>query len=203
MARCGCSGANCDQFRGCISAGPGLDYDGDTGVMSADVSTWPFACSMVNGGGIYSDPGSGGLLRGEPMPRGGNFAINFDTNYPNVTVPVGATTVAQFPFDVTNTDPCRDAHVVIARMVDVFFTLPAGSGAASLSQGDEVTYAFNNGGTSQSNVHTSTTTMNNFVIPAGATLNFTNNVGVSRGSGGAVYTRIQAHMRVWTYSLPT
>lgn len=45
MARCGCSGADCSMFRGCISAGTGIDYDSSTGVISAEA----LECSAVRG----------------------------------------------------------------------------------------------------------------------------------------------------------
>lgn len=65
MARCGCSGAQCNLVRPCLSAGPGIDYDPDSGIISAE----PTDCAEVRaclsaGDGISYDPGTGVISAG-------------------------------------------------------------------------------------------------------------------------------------------
>jgi len=65
MARCGCSGAQCNLVRPCLSAGPGIDYDPDSGIISAE----PADCTEVRaclsaGPGIDYNPATGVISAG-------------------------------------------------------------------------------------------------------------------------------------------
>lgn len=59
MARCGCSGASCDQVRDCISAGSGISYDPNTGVISTNPTCEFFRSCISAGTGISYNPGTG------------------------------------------------------------------------------------------------------------------------------------------------
>lgn len=52
MARCGCSGVQCDLVRPCLSAGTGISYDSATGVISASISCTQVRPCLSAGPGI-------------------------------------------------------------------------------------------------------------------------------------------------------
>lgn len=138
-----------------VSVGRGLTGNG-SGANPVKVSTgsWPYACSAdTNGGVVVCD--SNGRLRSEPRGKI-TYQQFFDSrDYPDITVPAAQNTVADtFSMPVTNTDPCRDAFVLVEREADVYFVLPAGAGAGAGYEGDEMYYLRNSGTSSIVGAHT-------------------------------------------------
>lgn len=275
MARCGCGGAQCELVRPCLSAGPGISYDNNTGVisttpidcsqvrpcisaapgltynpatgvmgpdisntagntlivdggglfvpsaavttacglsgtgsaaspLSVDVATWGFACPQSNGTGVYCDPATG-ALHGDPPVRMAFFGDVLIQTFPGglpVPTAVALTTVATYDVDVTNPDPCRPARVILSIQGDFDLNLPPGSGASTGINGDAQTYDFNNGATSQNDVHHQFNRIQGATIPPGGTITVTANLQANRGTGGATIARIQSDIHAWVISNP-
>lgn len=189
---------------GTVTAGCGLTGDGSAATpIRANTASWPYACAIgTNSTTVACDPATG-QLRGAPPVRTGWFGQGFNATYPSVTVPAADTTVQTLTLTVTNPDPCRQARVLIARMIDVDFTLPAGAAATSILNGDDMNYLENGGSSTVATVHGQHPKIGDGgTIPPGGSVNFTLTIGVGRGKGGAAYTRIQADIQAWVWSDP-
>jgi hypothetical protein len=182
----------------------GLDGDGSaSNPLTAAVGTWPYPCSVNTSGGVVACDASG-VLRSEPRGMATMTSLLQDRNYPNLTVPAAADSLADtFSTTVTNPDPCRPALVVVEREVDVVFDLPAGAGAASGFVGDEMFYTRNGGPGLSNDVHTQTTKVlpSPGVLAPGASTTLTVDISAGRGSGGATYNRILVFIRALMISL--
>ncbi|TFV33245.1 hypothetical protein E4K10_30965 [Streptomyces sp. T1317-0309] len=152
--------------------------------------------------GVVCD--SNGRLRSEPRGKI-TYQQFFDSrDYSDITVPTAQNTVADtFSMTVTNTDPCRDAFVLVEREADVYFVLPAGAGAGAGYEGDEMYYLRNSGTSSFVGAHTQTTKVlaNAGLLAPGASTPVGFQVTVGRGSGGAYYYRIEVVIRAMIISL--
>lgn len=188
-----------------VTAGCGLTGNGSAATpIRVNTAVWPYACDIAaNGGAVACDPATG-QLRGAPPVRTAWFGQGFNATYPSVSVPFADTTVQTISLTVTNPDPCRQARVLIARMIDVDFTLPPGAAATSILNGDDMNYLENGGTSTVTTVHGQHPKIGDGgIIPAGGSTTFTLTIGVGRGKSGAAYTRIQADIQAWLWSDPT
>ncbi|MFE6549639.1 hypothetical protein ACFVHS_14770 [Streptomyces sp. NPDC057746] len=187
-----------------VSVGCGLTGNG-SGANPVKVATgsWPYSCSAdTNGGVVVCD--SSGRLRSEPRGKISYQQFFESRDYSDITVPTAQNVVADsFQMTVTNTDPCRDAFVLVEREADVYFVLPAGAGAGSGYEGDEMYYTRNTGSSSIVGAHAQTTKVlaNPGLLAPGASTPVGFQVTVGRGSGGAYYYRIEVVIRAMIISL--
>ncbi|MFJ8143265.1 hypothetical protein [Streptomyces sp. NPDC096013] len=186
-----------------VSAGCGITGDGSASApVTASTGEWPYACSVDDFGGVVACD-SDGVLRSEPRGKVSMTRYVESRTYNNRPVPASAIHRADtFATTVTNPDTCRPAFVVVEREVDVFVTLPAGAGAATGFDGDEMYYTRNSGTGTISSAHAQATkVLAGGTVPAGATLTVSFDATVGRGSGNAVYTGINAIIRCLMISL--
>ncbi|AXE76021.1 hypothetical protein C5746_02490 [Streptomyces atratus] len=169
--------------------------------MSAAVSAWPHTCSLDDEGGlVYCD--STGALRSEPRGRASFVEDGVNKTYPVTAVPAASNTLVETrTLKITNPDPCREAFVIIEVELDVDFTLPPNSGAASQIGSNSVNYLDNRGNGTSASVHGVATMVFRRSIPAGGTLVEPLNIRLGRGSGGATYNRIETYMRAFVFVL--
>jgi hypothetical protein len=187
-----------------VTAGCGILGDGSaSSPVRANVAAWPFTCPIgANGGAVYCDAATG-RLRTDPPFRARYREASINDAFTARTVPAAETTVDTVSINLTNPDPCREAFVLVHRTVDVDFNLPADGGqAASGVAGDDLNYMKNTGTTSMTAWHGQHSVMHQVTIPAGGTVAIPLNVTVGRGAGGATYSRIQATVRAWLFSIP-
>ena len=121
-------------------------------------------------------------------------------SFNNVTVPANLTTVVNQTFAFVNPDPCRTADVIGLAEADASFVLPGGAGAAFAMQGDEMWYVHNEGTTTINNIHAQLTKVIRVTVPPGGTVNQAVTVGMTRGTGGARYNRVQWHLSAWLFT---
>jgi hypothetical protein len=188
-----------------VQRGCGLLGDGSgSAPLRVNVGTWPFACAITaNGGDVYCDSSNGRLKTDPPFrARYREVAVN-DVFSSNNAVPATEATIDTISVTMTNPDPCRDAFVIAWRQVDVEFQLPANGGAAASGiNGDEVNYLKNSGSQAIPSWHSQHSVQHNLVIPAGGTQTISLAVTADRGAAGATYTRVQATIRAWLFSIP-
>lgn len=257
MARCACGNAQCDQVRGCLSAGPGINYDATTGIISAPGATcaqvrtclqagtgieydstngiitatgqittaacgftgngtaatplalntdaWPFACPVSTGTGVYCDPATGSL-HSDPEVRLDFFGEAQTETFPSpgLLVPAATTPTDVFSYDlvVTNPDPCRSAHFLYWMQGDVYLDLPPASTAEVGVRGDAMGFHFNNGATTQFDVHTQFNRVQAALLAPSEVRIFTINFQAQRGTGNARIQRIQTDVHSWIVSNP-
>lgn len=185
-----------------VITGCGLTGDGSGGApLSVAVGAWDYPCSLEDEGGrVFCD--ANGVLRSEPRGVTSFVQDQQILNPANLAVPAPQDTqVATHVLNIPNPDPCRDAFVMIEGEVDADFNLPAGSGAALGISTDEMSYVFNNGGTTVNDVHIQGTKVVNATIPAGGNLVFNLSITMGRGSGGATYNRVQSFVRAFVFVL--
>ncbi|MFJ1695645.1 hypothetical protein ACIOHC_10920 [Streptomyces sp. NPDC088252] len=187
---------------GTVATACGLTGDGSTGApLTAAVGKWPFTCDLdVEGGRVYCD--STGKLRSEPRGKFAFLTDNASQAFLATPVPTGSNVPAITPsLKITNPDACREAHVIVNVDVDVDFTFPANSGGGCGIGPDNMTYFANRGSSTATAVHTQVAKTWHRVIPAGGTLTEPLLITVSRGSGGATYTRIQWGINAFVFVL--
>lgn len=169
--------------------------------LAVTVGTWPYPCDInLAGDELYCD--SSAQLR--TRPRGGyDRVVQFhDTLYPNLAVPAGTDVVVETQnVTIVNPSSCYDAFVLFSAELEVNFGLPPGSGAGSGMFTDNMYYTFNNGNTAQPDVSTQVTKVVSRIIPPGGTLIEPMQAALSRGSGGATYSRIQMILQAWIFNL--
>lgn len=85
--------------------------------------------------------------------------------------------------------------------MDVDFTLPANSGGGSGIGTDDMVYFANRGSSTATAVHTQVTKTWARVIPAGGSVVEPLQITGLRGSGGAMYTRIQWAINAFVFVL--
>jgi hypothetical protein len=184
--------------------GCGLTGDGSAGSpLAASVEAWPYACDLAaNAGDVYCDPATGELRTDPPLRYDYfNHAINQLQATP-IPVPTGMdATVATISLTITNPDPCRPAHGILFREVDVDFVLPPNSGAMAGLDGDDMNYFGNQGSGTVFNTHSQDNKITDLDLAPGETRTITMNIESGRGSGGATITRIQATLRAWIWSI--
>jgi hypothetical protein len=187
-----------------VSTGCGLLGDGSgSDPVRANTADWPFTCDITaNGGGVYCDSDTG-QLKTDPPFRARYREASLGDSFTARTVPANETVVDTISVNLTNPDPCRDAFVIVHRTVDVDFNLPANGGQAmSGINGDDLNYMKNTGSTSMTAWHGQHSVRHNSVIPAGGTQTINLDITLGRGGGGATYTRLQATIRAWLFSIP-
>lgn len=186
-----------------VTAGCGLTGTGLAGSpLTAQTSTWPYPCDTDdNAGGVYCD--ASGVLRSDPPVKTGFIGATMQQTYTTAnTVPSAETTILTHQVTFTNPDPCRGARIMLIRTADVDFDMPAGSSASFGIDGDDTFFDRNSGTSTNFSVHTQAEKAGHFTLAAGATQIYTMGVTLSRGSGGATYTRIQAALQVFAWSNP-
>jgi hypothetical protein len=186
-----------------VSVGCGITGDGSgSAPVTANTGDWPYACSVDDFGGVVACD-SNGVLRSEPRGKVSMTRYAESRTYNNRRVPSGAIQRADtFSTTITNPDTCRPAFVVVEREVDIFVTLPAGAGAATGFDGDEMYYTRNSGSSTITSAHAQATkVLPGGTIPAGGTMTVSFEATVGRGSGNAVYTGINAIIRCLMISL--
>lgn len=183
-----------------VSVGCGILGNGSAGSpVRVNSQTWPYPC-LVTAGSVVSCDSTTGLLWGAPPYKNMFFGQSFNQNF-NLAVPNPDTTITTITVNATNPDNCRSARAVVARMIDVDFTLPVGATATTMINADHMEFRQNTGTATQTTVHNQEVKIGDGgTVPPGATTAFTFQVGLSRGSGGALYTRIQADIQVWLFS---
>lgn len=182
----------------------GLTGDGSAGdPLAVAAQAWPYPCDVDdNAGGVYCD--SAGQLRSEPRGIYDFTQQHIVTDYPTSPLVPSATNtvVLTRDFVVDNPDPCREAAMFVELEVDIDFDLPAGSGAAGGIATDSMQYIANRGTSAATDVHQqSTKVYNELPIPAGGSTTVTLNVSLGRGSGGAMFNRIQTFIRCFVIVL--
>ncbi|WP_158013034.1 hypothetical protein [Streptomyces sp. Root369] len=185
-----------------VSVGCGITGDGSASApVTANTGAWPYACDVDTFGGVVACD-SNGVLRSEPRGKVSMTRYGETRTY-NRAVPAGRIQRADtFSTTITNPDTCRPAFVVVEREVDVFLTLPAGAGAATGFDGDEMYYTRNSGSSTISGAHAQgTKVLAGGTIPAGGRMTVTFDATVGRGSGGARYTQIIGIIRCLMISL--
>jgi len=187
-----------------VTAGCGLTGNGAAASpIRANTGSWPYTCDPdTTASGVYCD--SAGQLRGEPVPMG-RFQQNSMNNTlatPPLVPTTADTQVATLTLQIINPDPCRDAMCMLYQEVDIDLNLPPGSGGAYGIDDDDMIY-FGNGGTSTVTAqHAQANKVTNLTLAPGETRMHTMPVTMGRGSGSARYSRIQATLRAWVFSLP-
>jgi hypothetical protein len=188
-----------------VSTGCGLTGDGSGGSpVRVNSATWPHTCAIAtNGGNVYCDTVSG-RMRTDPPFRSSFRQASVNELLPSPrTVPSTETVVDTLALQIPNPDPCRPAFALLYQEVDVIFNLPADGGAASSAIGaDDVNYLRNTGSGAINLWHSQHSVMSNLLVPAGGTTTHTMQITLNRGAGGATYTRIQANVRAWLFSIP-
>lgn len=189
-----------------VSTACGLAGDGSASAPLEVVSeAWPYACDIaVNGGDVYCDPATN-ALKTDPPVRYDFFgtSVNSSPSTP-ITVPSGVQqTIQTVTLTVTNPDPCRTAHALYMREVDLDFDLPPNSGAASGVDGAETGYFGNRGTTLLPQAHALATRLSEITLAPGETRTLTMDITAGRGSGGATIATIKGAMRAWIFSNPS
>lgn len=185
-----------------VSVGCGITGDGSASApVTANTGGWPYPCSVDTFGGVVACD-SNGVLRSEPRGKVSMTRYVESRTY-NRAVPSGGIQRADtFSTTITNPDTCRPAFVVVEREVDVYLTLPAGAGAATGFDGDEMYYTRNSGSSTITGAHAQATkVLSGGTIPAGGQMTVSFDATVGRGSGGARYTQIIAIIRCLMISL--
>ncbi|MFF4755545.1 hypothetical protein ACWD5R_32040 [Streptomyces sp. NPDC002514] len=182
---------------GTVLTGCGLSGDGSASApVTAATGAWPYPCEPDSVGGVVVCD-SDGILRGEP--RGAvTFATSSDERtYPDVRIGSGSVApVDTFTLTVTNPSTCRPALVIAEQEVDIFVVLPAGAGAATGFDGDEMWYMRNTGSSSMVGVHSQgTKVLSRGTVEPGASMAIQFSAAAGRGSDGAYYYRINALLR--------
>jgi hypothetical protein len=184
-----------------VSVGCGILGNGSAGSpVRVNSQTWPYPCLVTTGSVVSCDPATG-LLWGAPPYKNMFYGQSFNLSPAPTAVPAADTTIQTVNVTVTNTDTCRTARLIVARMVDVDFTLPVGATATTMINGDHMEYRQNTGTATQTTVHNQEVKIGDGgTLPPGGSTVFAFQVGLSRGRGGAQFTRIQADVQVWTFS---
>ncbi|MER6632339.1 hypothetical protein ABT301_29665 [Streptomyces sp. NPDC000987] len=187
-----------------VNAGCGLLGDGSaSSPVRANTQAWPFSCDLEDqGGGVYC--GADGSLYADPPVRQSFQQTSLDlTPTSPRTVPSSETAVQTVTLTIRNPDPCRSGNAIVFRQADVDFTLPADGGQAAMGiNGDDLNYLKNTGTTSMTAWHGQHNVLHNYTVPAGGTITVNLDVTLSRGSGGATWTRLAAVIRAWLFSNP-
>lgn len=186
---------------GTVVSGCGLTGNGSAGdPVRINGAVWPHACDPddVTTEQIYCDAATG-QLHGGPVTRMRQQESAENLILADTAVPTGTTTTTVYTrsIDVTNTDPCRTARIILWRDLDVDFTLPPGGRANWALSGDGMGDLYNTGTTTMFDTHVQTGKVTNHTIPPGGTSTFTLDVGMSRGQAGATYNRIQTTFRAF------
>lgn len=185
-----------------VNTGCGLTGDGSGGApLAVGVGTWPYACSLDdNAGLVFCD--SDGNLRTPPL-SGTDYQEQIQaTAYPPTLVPTAADVLVESrPFNITNTDPCRDAYVIHAMELDIDFQIPPGGRAMGGINTDDMTLFHNTGDINMVSQHVQTMRIFHRVVPAGGILSAAFNVHMGLGSNGAQYTRIQTGSKAFIFHL--
>lgn len=200
LLQCGTSGLLATLTRGAC----GLTGDGTAASpLAARVRAWPYPCPVdANAGGVYCD--SSGMLRSEPRGRIDYTQASFNRVFDNdQTVPSGFDNVVfTRSLTVNNPDPCRPARILLEAEADVDFDLPSGAGAAMGITTDEMLYHRNTGSLAVNDWHVQVTKVaDGGTIPPGGSVTIPIDVTMGRGSGGAVYNRIQMIIRAFIFVL--
>ncbi|MFF4900408.1 hypothetical protein [Streptomyces sp. NPDC001068] len=185
-----------------VTAGAGLTGNGAAAnPLKANVGTWPYTCPVNTAGGVVVVD-STGKLRGEPRGSASFTSFFDDRTYNDVAVPDPTTVVDTFSATLTNPSSCLPCLAVVEQEVDIYLVLPAGAGAATGFDGDEMYYTRNTGTSSIVGAHSQgTKVLSRGVIAAGATLAVSFGAQVGRGSAGAYYYRIQYTLRALLLAL--
>lgn len=186
-----------------VTDGCGLSGNGSVGdPLSVNTQAWPYTCDLgANATGVYCDPETG-ELRGDPPMRYDFFGQSINqTPATPITVPAGVQqTIRTITMDITNPDPCREAHVLLMREVDMELDLPINSRAGIGIDGAEVNSLSNTGNAMVDQTHALSTRLSEFTLAPGATQAVTYNMTAGGGSGGAVITVIKGALRAWVWS---
>jgi hypothetical protein len=186
-----------------VATGCGLAGDGSAGApVAASTAAWPYAACPPDtyAGGVYCD--GAGVLRSEPRGRADFIQTHLNATYPATIVPGGFDNpIETRELVIDNPDACREAFVMVEYELDVDFTLPAGSSAASGIDTDTMTLAWNTGSSTMVDQHTHVAKVLRQTIPAGGSRTEQLIVTMGSGTGGATYTRIQTRIRAFIFVL--
>lgn len=183
-----------------VSTGCGLSGNGAaSSPLQVTSVTWPYDCPVdTTAGGVYCD--STGALRSDPPKRMAFFTDGANTTFADVLVPPSLTTVVTNTTSIMNPDACREAMVIVNVEADAQFVLPAGAGAAFTIDGDEMWAVRNEGTTADPNVHAQFARTFQMTVPAGGSVDQVTTIGMTRGTAGARYSRIQWAIRAWLFT---
>jgi len=187
-----------------IATACGLTGDGSTGTpLAVAVGVWPYPCDVDDAAaGVYCD--SSGVLRGEPPVRSRFQQNSLGRSFPAAPlVPQPEEVVATLDLPIVNPDPCRTAMVILFQEVDADLNLPPNSEGGVGIDTDDMVHLANTGNSTISREHVQVNKLTNLTLAPGETRLHTMDINMSRGAGGATYTRIQATLRAWVISNPT
>ncbi|MFB7496103.1 hypothetical protein ACFC09_15650 [Streptomyces sp. NPDC056161] len=186
------------------TVGCGLTGNGSvSSPVQANTGSWPYPCDVdAAAAGVYCD--SGGQLRGEPIPKARFQQSTLGKAYPGAPlVPTTAEEVVEeLQLPIVNPDKCRAAVTILFQEVDVDLNLPRGGAGGAGIDGDDMMHLANEGSATITREHVQVGKLTNLVLSPGETLTRTMQITMGRGAGGATYTRIQATLRAWVFSLP-
>lgn len=188
-----------------VTPGCGLTGNGSaSSPIRANTGAWQYECDLDDAASwVYCD--SAGRLRGEP-PVLASFqqnSINQSLSNPPLVPTAADVEVTSLQLAIVNPDWCRMAFAILFMEVDVGLTLPPNSGGMYGIAGDDMVYLGNGGTSTVTSTHVQTNKLANLTISPGATRTYTMPVTMGRGNGNARYSRIQATLRAWVFSIPT